>query len=231
MIKGQLTRGNYAFTIQGQEKNFEISSVCCIGYSGRDTKKVQEHIDELTKLGVPKPAEVPMLYPVRVSNLNQKGGIEILGNETSGEAEIVLIFGEDEKEVYISVGSDHTDRGLETVDINKSKQVCDKPLANKAWPLSEVIDHWDQLKLVSKVLINEDWKLYQEQEITAILPLEEIFDYLKEKSLELKNAVVFAGTVPLVNGFKYGQGYEVELIDPVKEDSISCEYRVFNLER
>ena len=116
----------------------EIGSVYCIGYAGRDQKKVQEHIDELAELGVPRPSETPTLYPVSVSTLNQKGAIEVIGKESSGEAEIVLLFGETEDELYITTGSDHTDRALETVSINISKQVCDKPVANKAWSYSKV---------------------------------------------------------------------------------------------
>lgn len=229
MEKNILT-GEYIFNIDNKEKSFSVSSVYCIGYSGSDSKKVKAHIDELAELGIPKPPEIPMLYPVRISNLNQNGSIEIIGSKTSGEAEIVLIFGETESEIYVSVGSDHTDRELESVDINKSKQVCDKPLANQAWPLSKLVDGWNELKLVSKVLINGRWEAYQEQNVTAILPLNEILAYLNKKSLDLKNSVVFAGTVPLLNGFKYGDGYEVELVDPINNKSISCKYFVKNLE-
>ncbi|MFC0560639.1 DUF2848 family protein [Halalkalibacter alkalisediminis] len=223
-------KNEYSFIINNEEKKFDVTSVYCIGYSGSDVKKVQEHIDELAELGIPKPPEIPMLYPVRVTSLNQKGNMEILGTMTSGEAEIVLIFGDTEEEIYVSVGSDHTDRGLESVDINKSKQICDKPLAQEAWPLSKLEDNWNELKLASKVLINGSWEPYQEQSVTAILPLEKVLDYLKNKKLDLKNSVVFAGTVPLLNGFKYGDGYEVTLLDPRKDQSITCSYTVKNLE-
>lgn len=224
----QTMRDVYRFQIDGEEKKLVVESVYCIGYSGSDVEKVQEHIDELAELGIPKPPEVPMLYPVRVSSLNQDGIMEILGDETSGEAEIVLIFGEQEDEIYVSVGSDHTDRGLETVDINKSKQICDKPIAAEAWPLSAVIDHWNELKLISKVRINGEWVPYQEQFLSAILPLNKILAYLKQKNLGLTHSVVFAGTVPLLDGFKYGDGYEVSLVD--NDKSITCTYSVKNVE-
>ncbi|MGO4890237.1 DUF2848 family protein [Anaerobacillus sp. MEB173] len=224
-----MTTKNISIAVNGEEKDFSVESVYCIGYSGRDTKKVKEHIDELAELGIPAPPEVPMLYPVRLSSLTNEKEIEVLGQETSGEAEIVLIFGESNEDVYVSVGSDHTDRGLETVDINKSKQICEKPMANKAWKLNDVVEYWDELKLVSKVLDGGEWKPYQEQNVSAILPLEEILTYLKNKSVQLTNAVVFAGTVPLLNGFVYGDGYKMELIDPIKNDSISSEYLVSSL--
>jgi 2-keto-4-pentenoate hydratase/2-oxohepta-3-ene-1,7-dioic acid hydratase in catechol pathway len=230
-MKQNTLQSDYIFNIDNEEKTFSISSVYCIGYSGSDTKKVQKHIDELALLGIPKPPEVPMLYPVRISSLNQNGNIEVIGNMSSGEAEIVLIFGEQESERYISVGSDHTDRELESVDINKSKQICDKPLANEAWTLSKIIDSWNELKLLSKVLVNGKWECYQEQKITAILPLKEILAYLNKKSLDLKNTIIFAGTVPLLDGFKYGDAYEVELLDPINNKSISCTYFVKNLNK
>lgn len=231
MSREQLVRETYTFNIDGQDKQLEIGSVYCIGYAGRDQKKVQEHIDELAELGVPRPSETPTLYPVSVSTLNQKGAIEVIGKESSGEAEIVLLFGETEDELYITTGSDHTDRALETVSINISKQVCDKPVANKAWSYSKVKDHWDQLMLKSQVWINGKWENYQEQALTAILPVEDLLNYLKKKKVDLRHCLVFGGTVPLLAGFKYGEGYRIELHDPVLADSIVCEYKVFNIER
>ncbi|GAE28273.1 hypothetical protein JCM9140_4487 [Halalkalibacter wakoensis JCM 9140] len=225
-----ISLNEYRFSINNEDKSFNVRSVYCVGYSGSNVEKVKEHIDELAELGIPKPPEVPMLYPVRVTSINQDGFMEILGNKTSGEAEIVLIFGDSEEEVYVTVGSDHTDRGLETVDINKSKQVCDKPIAQEAWPLSEIIKDWNELTLLSKVLTDGSWVPYQEQAVTAILPLEDILNYLKNKQVELKNSIVFAGTVPLLNGFTYGDGYEVTLKNPVTDQSIKCSYLVKNLE-
>lgn len=217
-------------TIEGTETQLKINQVYCIGYAGRSLEKTMEHIIELEKIGIPRPEEVPTLYPVRRNSLNQTGDIQVLGKESSGEAEIVLIFGDTEEEAFITVGSDHTDRSLETVDINKSKQICDKPVAKKAWKLSDVIHHWDDLILTSQVKVDGEWLDYQRAKISEIIPLNEIKDFLSKKGVAMQNSVVFSGTVPLLNGFKYGNGFKMSFIDEVRKDEIHTEYAINQLE-
>lgn len=235
-----VTEGSFVGTIQtptgianliihDQELELQLDSAYCVGYSGRDRSKVDEHIAELAKMGIPEPAEVPVLYPVRVSSLAQSGRIQVLGQETSGEAEIVLVFGDTSDDVYVTVGSDHTDRSLETVDINKSKQICDKPFANHTWKLSSVIEHWDQLELVSHIEVNDAWELYQQQTVSVILRPEQIIDFLKQRSIPLKRSIVFAGTVPLVQGFSFGTRFSMKLVDPVLGNEITSDYLIDDL--
>lgn len=217
--------------VDGKNKEFHIKKAFCIGYSGRDKEKTFAHIRELARIGVPEPTEIPMLYPVSVSTLTQKNTIEVIGEETSGEAEIVIIFGNTSEEVYVTVGSDHTDRSLETIHINKSKQVCSKPFANKAWCVRKIKTNWDKLILSSSVFINEKWQKYQFDSVSSIIRLEEIEDFLIKKYINLENTIVFCGTVPLVDGFKYGEKFRMELIDPVNKDTICAEYCIKNLSR
>lgn len=217
-------------TIEGTEKHVNVNTVYCIGYAGRSLEKTMEHILELEKIGIPRPEEVPTLYPVRRNSLNQSGEIQVLGNESSGEAEIVLIFGDTEDEVYITVGSDHTDRSLETVDINKSKQICDKPIANSAWKLSDVINHWDDLILTAQVQVSGEWLDYQRAKINEIIPLQEIKEFLVKKGVVMKNSIVFSGTVPLLDGFKYGSAFKMSFIDEARGNEIHAEYVINRLE-
>lgn len=217
-------------TIEGTEVLVNVDTVYCIGYAGRSLEKTMEHIIELEKIGIPRPEEVPTLYPVRRNSLNQSGEIQVLGNESSGEAEIVLVFGDTEEEVYITVGSDHTDRSLETVDINKSKQICDKPIAKSAWKLSDVINQWDDLILTAQVQVNGEWLDYQRAKINEIIPLEEIKEFLIKKGVVMKNSIVFSGTVPLLNGFKYGSAFKMSFIDEARENEIHAEYVINRLE-
>lgn len=217
-------------TIEGTEVFVNVDTVYCIGYAGRSLEKTMEHIIELEKIGIPRPEEVPTLYPVRRNSLNQSGEIQVLGNESSGEAEIVLVFGDTEDEVYITVGSDHTDRSLETVDINKSKQICDKPIAKSAWKLSDVINQWDDLILTAQVQVNGEWLDYQRAKINEIIPLEEIKEFLIKKGVVMKNSIVFSGTVPLLNGFKYGSAFKMSFIDEARENEIHAEYVINRLE-
>ncbi|MEC5423334.1 DUF2848 family protein [Virgibacillus sp. C22-A2] len=229
MEQSYLKNSSYQLEVNGEKKELTINRAYCIGYTGRDRDKTLEHIKELAEIGVPEPTEVPSLYPVGVSNLNQEEVIEVIGGQTSGEAEIVLIFGESEDECFLSVGSDHTDRSLETVDINKSKQVCDKPFAKKAWVIGDVIDHWDQLELSSEVSVKGKWQPYQKNAISAIISLDNIKAYLKKKEVPLTYSIVFSGTVPLVDGFKFGEKFRMTLSDPVNEDTITAEYEIKNL--
>lgn len=224
-------KNTYSATVQvdGETKNIAITKAYCIGYTGRNKEKTLEHIKELAEIGVPEPAEIPSLYPVSVSTLNQGGAIEVIGELTSGEAEIVLIFGDSREDAYLSVGSDHTDRGLETVDINKSKQVCDKPFAEEAWKIEEVIPHWDKLELSSEVYFADSWKPYQENPISSIISLDEIKSYLSKKNVPLTNSIVFSGTVPLLDGFKYGTQFKLSIKDPVRGKTISTEYTITNI--
>jgi len=216
--------------IEGNEVQVKVNNVYCIGYAGRNLEKTMEHIIELEKIGIPRPEEVPTLYPVRRNSLNQTGEIQVLGNESSGEAEIVLVFGDTEDEVFMTVGSDHTDRSLETVDINKSKQICDKPIGQTAWKLKNVIDHWDDLILTSEVMMNGEWQDYQRATISEIIPLDEIKNFLDKKNVLMKNTLVFSGTVPLLNGFKYGTAFKMSFVDKVRNNEIHAEYIINRLE-
>ncbi|WP_100400306.1 DUF2848 family protein [Bacillus sp. FJAT-44742] len=216
-------------TSRNENKGLSINNVLCIGYSGRNQEKVKEHIEELAELGVPRPEQTPTLFPMRLSSLNTTGKMEVIGDQTSGEAELVFIYGDKEEEVYVTVGSDHTDRELETVHIGKSKQVCDKPLASKVWPVKDVIDHWDELVLKTEIKVDGQWQSYQNEKVAAIMPYEDIKENLKSRGIELPHSVFFAGTVPLLDGFKFGEAYEMSLEDPIKGDSIILHYEVQEL--
>ncbi|PSL48594.1 uncharacterized protein DUF2848 [Salsuginibacillus halophilus] len=216
--------------VQGNPVDFTVSDVICIGYSGRNQEKVKEHIEELAEIGIPRPDRVPALFPMRRSSLLQGGPLEVNHLDSSGEAEPVLIFGEDEEDVYLSLGSDHTDRDLETVSIAKSKQVCDKPLSREAWKLSEVLPHWDELKLKTEIRVEGAWQTYQAADATAIMHFDDVRAYLKEQQLPLKQAVYYIGTVPLLDGFKYGDAYRMQLHDPVLDRTLVLTYEVKPLE-
>lgn len=217
--------------VNGETKNIEINKVFCIGYSGRDKDKTRAHIKELAEIGVPEPFEIPTLFPVSVNTVTQGEVMEVVGDNTSGEAEIVLVFGDTLDEVYLTVGSDHTDRGLETVDINKSKQVCGKPFATKAWDIRNLKEHWDQLVLSSAVRIDGKWQQYQSAPVASIIDFNEIKSFLTGKNIECTNCVVFCGTVPLQEGFKFGDSFYMKLEDPIHDDSISAEYKIMNISK
>ena len=83
----------------------------------------------------------------------------------------------------------------------------------------------------TKLLVNGEWKTYQDHNLTAILPLEEIMDHLEKNHLPLDHAVYYIGTVPLLMDFTYAEAYEMVMTDPVWERSITLQYDVFQIQR
>ena len=61
---------------------------------------------------VPRPSAVPLYYRVAAQQFTQASAIQVVGSETSGEVEPVLF--DTGRALYLGLGSDHTDRALET---------------------------------------------------------------------------------------------------------------------
>ncbi|BCJ86924.1 DUF2848 family protein [Effusibacillus dendaii] len=206
-------------------KNISIEKVLVVGYGGRNVEKVHEHIHELSLIGVDPPSTIPALYPQPLSGLTTESTIIVQGTETSGEVEYVLFH--DGEEWLVTVGSDHTDRHLETEDIQKSKEACPKPFVTQFWRLVDVQDHWDQLILRSWMTDKNGTRLYQEHNLTALLPVSDLLGKLKEFGYEdLKNTIIFSGTVPTLGGFVYGNQFIYEMRDPVLNRTLNGEYSV-----
>lgn len=199
-----------------------------IGYAGRNKEKTWEHIDELKKIGVPEPKSVPELYHLNPELLNQSDTIHIIGEETSGEVEIVLIADKDGN-IEVTVGSDHTDRSLETVSIQKSKQICPKPLSKETIKFTDVEEEWDDLELFSSVKKNGEWIENQSGKVSSIIPLQEIESFLKKNDVELKDVTVFCGTVPLLDGFIFGDAFRCGLKSNHLDKTIQIEYKINKL--
>jgi hypothetical protein len=126
----------------------------------------------------------------------------------------------------ITVGSDHTDRKVESISIELSKRVCPNVMARPAWDYAEVADHVDDLVLRAWVRENRRWHLYQEAPVGTLLPPAYWLARL-EASLRGPGAVVlFSGTVPTVGGvLRYGDGFRVSLEDPRRRRTITARVR------
>ena len=122
-----------------------VDQLIMAGWVGRNREALQAHIDELAELGIPGPKNVPEFYPLSVDRLSQGASIQVSGKDTSGEVEFFLV--RQGAETYVGLGSDQTDRALETNSITLSKQICDKVLCSTLWPFQEVQAHWDRLRL------------------------------------------------------------------------------------
>ncbi|MBW1945602.1 MAG: DUF2848 family protein [Deltaproteobacteria bacterium] len=153
---------------------FRVKKMINAGYVGRDTSAVKAHIDELQREGVSPPPSVPMIFPVLSQNITTSDRIEVLGNKTSGEAEYVLLLEGDR--LYVGVGSDHTDRDLETYSIVHSKQVCHNVMSANVWDYSDIQDYWDELVIQSwvKTGVFEEEILYQKASLGTIISAEDL---------------------------------------------------------
>lgn len=200
-----------------------VRDLVIAGWTGRDLAAVEAHIRELEAIGVKRPATTPVFYRVAASLLTTAERIEVVGDRSSGEVECVAYsFAEG---IFIGLGSDHTDRAAESVNVSLSKQACAKPVSSTLWRLDDVAPHWDALVLRSYVS-DGDRRLYQEGSLAAIRPLHELFRlYAQQPSLPLGTAM-FCGTVPVHGKIGPSAAFEMELHDPVLNRTLTHTYRV-----
>ena len=158
-----------AFTIDAQDTTtpltLAIDQAVIAGWTGRDPVARDKHIAELEAIGIARPASTPIYYRVAARRLTIADSIEVSGSDSSGEVEFVLIGWQGR--IFVGVGSDHTDRKVETYSVTVSKQMCDKPMAPVLWELEDVIGHWDQMILRSFAWIDGARVLYQEGTLDA----------------------------------------------------------------
>lgn len=214
-----------SFILNNKQIDFDFDNVYVIGYAGRDMEKTQEHIDELEReLGVAPPKKIPTIFEVSKEIVTQDSDLKFVGEQTSGEAEYVILL--KNGKTYITIGSDHTDRGLESVSIFKSKQVCLKPIADTIWDYDEVKDHWDSIRLVSNQIVNGKEINYQNDTLASILPVEKILEELKDRVGDIDNSIIYSGTVPLLGGFEYGNKFISKIVDEKLGRTINLNYEV-----
>lgn len=206
------------------EVRVDIDHLIIAGWAGRDSAAVEHHIAELEALGVRRPTRIPCFYRVAASLLNPAPSIQVPGNHSSGETEIVLI--PSAEGLLVGLGSDHTDRKVEAFDVTVSKQMCDKPIASTAWRFAEVEGHWDQL--VMRTWRNRDGvrALYQDGPVTSLLAPATLLAKLDDSAALPAGTAMFCGTQPVIGELGYGESFEMELFDPVLGRSLSHTYRV-----
>jgi hypothetical protein len=226
--KDRMRMAKLTLTVAGRQTSSSLAvlaeDLVIAGWAGRDKEKMEHHIAELEALGVARPLTTPTYYRVAAARLTTSGQIEVCGGDSSGEAESLLIAVDGR--LYIGVGSDHTDRKLETYGVTVSKQVCDKPIAAIVWPFEEVADHWDDLILRSYATIDGTRQLYQEGTLAALLPPAEIIRGHASGGTLRDGTVIFGGTMPAIGGIRPATCFEGELEDPILGRRISFGYDV-----
>ena len=203
-----------------------VRELVIAGWTGRDVAALEKHIRELEAIGVKRPKTTPIFYRVAASLLTSDNTIEVLGDQSSGEAECVVYCRDDG--LFVGLGSDHTDRKAETVGVSLSKQMCAKPVSREVWRLEDVAAHWDRLILRSNVGTEGRRRLYQEGPVAAMRPPTELFKLYCGGLLPVGTAM-FCGTLAVHGGITPSETFEMELEDPVLGRKITHSYRVKTL--
>lgn len=206
--------------------NFTVKRIINAGYTGRNQEEVRKHVEELKEMGVPAPEKVPTYYPKAAALLTTGNSCEVADEDSTGEAEYILLVGEDE--IFVGAGSDHTDRKLEISSIPKAKQLCPNFISRAVWRFDDVKDHWDEIKLRS--WIGKDRaSLYQEASLDAFMRPEELLERVRVLlggTLEA-GTVIFSGTVgALISGMPFSDVFDMELVDEKRSQVLHCCYQV-----
>jgi len=204
---------------------FTIDEVLLAGYTGRDRAKILQHIHELETLGVAPPPRIPMVFVVDPDLLTTHPHIGVSEQQTSGEAEFYLLQSDDG--LLVGVGSDHTDRKHEAIDVAESKGRCPKVLSAWVWRYADVQDHWDQLQLRAWVTDADGRRLYQSGQLSEFLAIDELLAELRATGhADMLHRIVFGGTLPLIGSFAFSHIFEAELRDDVLDRRLDCGYEI-----
>ena len=203
-----------------------VSRLVIAGWAGRDAHDVEHHIRELEALGVKRPASVPTFYLLAPALLTTENAIDVVGTHSSGEVEVVLIQSASDG-LLVGIGSDHTDRRVESYDVAVSKQMCAKPVSAALWRYADVAPHWDSLIVRSwRIDGDADPVLYQEGTLARLLRPEELIERGFGAAAMPPDSAMFCGTQAVLGELSAGVGYELELHDPVLGRSLWHRYRV-----
>ena len=199
-----------------------VRRVLAAGYTGRTRHLVEAHIEELKEIGIPAPPHVPMLFPIIPGLLSQSTETQVLGAETSPEVEYV-VFRQDGRD-YVTVGSDQTDSIMEAQNAPIAKNMCLKSIAPGAWPLEELLDHWDRLEL-SLVC---DGKVMQQGKVEQMMTPAQLQEFVAEHDgNDHEGRMIFSGTLEMHGRCPREKAeMTIRLYDPVLDRAIVHSYTV-----
>jgi hypothetical protein len=203
----------------------ELRNLVIAGWTGRNAEQVEHHVTELEAMGVARPRCIPCFYRLGASLLTTDIRVDVVGADSSGEVEFVLLSLNEG--LFVGVGSDHTDRKVESYGVTVSKQLCPKPIGPALWPITEVEGHWDSLILRSWITSSGVRRLYQEGEVTQMLSPEDLIRrYRKGDGVLPLGTAMYCGTMPVRGLIGGGEKFEIELHDPKRNCSLRHAYSV-----
>jgi hypothetical protein len=210
-----------------EKRSVTLDRMYNFGSATRNPEDAVAHQEEVAKVGVGIAFDIPAprVYPISPHNLVTDGEVFIHNAETSGEVEIVILH--DGGELFIGVGSDHTDRQLERTSIVWSKQAYPNVLAPRLWPIADLRDHWDDLVLRSWV----DGRSYQDVGVNIFMHPDEMLAKLADRIPDLPaHYILYSGTyVSVDKSLGFGSEWRIELADPTLGRAIGHSYRLTNI--
>ena len=219
---------------------FPIGSVSGARYASRDLKATRRELDEILardrRLTMATHTN-PSIFRIGRYLLTQSFEFEVQGPLTGGEAEVVAIRLGDQ--LYITVGSDQCDRELDPLFPDKPKQMCPHPIATVAWPYDEVRDHWDSLRISSRVVSGTYTIPLQDSDLAALVDLEYLLEMDEvgrladpmilycgaAEFLESALETVEENQLPEFTARGVGDEFHLCLHDPILERTITHRYR------
>ena len=210
-----------------ERRDVAVRNAIIAGWTGRDPEAVEKHIRELEELGVARPASVPIYYRVAATRITTASTIEVAGTDSSGEVEFVLL--QTGGRLWVGVGSDHTDRKVETYNVTVSKQMCEKPVAAAFWAFDDVAPHWDRLILHSQIVENAEQVTYQQGGVTAMRTPQDLIQGYAGATALPEDTLMFCGTLAAKGGIRPAPSFAFSLEDPVLGLKIAHGYDVLSL--
>ena len=194
------------------------------GYTGRDEEAVRRHVEELAAHGIDAPPAAPVfwLLPDWLLTLAPTKTQAHTAN-SSGEVEPILVRQPD-GEVFVTVGSDHTDRDLERSSLLLAKLTCPKIMSADLWRFADLASRWDTLRLRSHTGEQD----YQEGTVATIRsPLDLLARAVEIAPDAQRPIILFLGAIPLLTGgFVFAERFTGTLEDPEGGRSLGFDYTV-----
>ncbi|MGE0724228.1 MAG: DUF2848 domain-containing protein [Alphaproteobacteria bacterium] len=205
--------------------DFAVRNVVVGGMTARDEAAIHHHVEEMKAIGVTLPTTFPFFFRTDAGYVTQADRIQVLGRDSSGEVEAVVLSLDDG--LWLTVGSDHTDRKVEAYSINVSKQMCPKVLGRNAWRFAEVSGHWDKLMIRSWTTLGGQRQLYQEGPLGQMRhPDDLIGRYMGAGTRFPAGNILFCGTIGAMGPLAHADKFEMELEDPVLRRKIATAYAI-----
>jgi hypothetical protein len=212
------------FDVDGIDRVVEPEVLVVAGYTGADQVAVQHHVDELAAEGVAPPPNIPMYWTMSPTSLTQESAIVAPSAFTSGEVELALVV--DGNEMLLAIGSDHTCREAEAIDIRLSKMICPTPISSSAWRWAGVSDHWAELQLRSSIDATGKFVSYQDAPAGGNRSPVDLLAGIPWARQRPGCFVLLCGTAPTIGGIRPADRFRGRLVDARGGRELQLDYSV-----